>query len=568
MPSSPRITKTPRRRRHTSLFTPISLATLLLLASIPDSNALHHMKRIPAPNLQRRQGQDPMADTPLIIVNQCPEDIWPAIDTQHGSGPSTNGFKLGPGEQNNLTVSENWQGRVWGRTNCSFNDAGTGPASGGVGRACGSGDCNGALNCKVGGDVPVSLAEFTLDAGDGQTYYDISLVDGYNIPMAIVMQPLGNASVEDIPPNLTNPCCIATYGQLAAQNFNPYEGGKMYLGTNESFKLPLEQNVNDEQVRDWCPWNLMQNKPQPPSDGVYTYPDSSVQKPPFNPCYSACAKFNLPEDCCTGAHNQPSTCQPSEYSKNIKAVCPDAYSYAFDDQTSTFIIPSGPGFQILFCPGGRSTTILTAEAGIVDQSSHGEVSFGGGGNSTTDMMGAGAAVRSCKGDSSLGEEQAANVKDSYPGMRGNGRFWARDGGGRVGEVGRVGGVGGSMPGSMTNEELDLGLGTGSEFNYNEPLGGIHILDLARRGIHLTDRSAHHHTHPSNSGGGGVQLSRNNELRMGNNAVRNNRVRNNAPNMQHAGLKNSASLVCSRVGGVAWWFLSLGLGVTTGVFVAL
>lgn len=32
---------------------------------------------------------------------------------------------------------------------------------------------------------------------------------------------------------------------------------------------------------------------------------------------------------------------------------------AFDDQTSTFILPSGGGFEVVFCPMGRSTTILT-----------------------------------------------------------------------------------------------------------------------------------------------------------------------------------------------------------------
>jgi hypothetical protein len=31
---------------------------------------------------------------------------------------------------------------------------------------------------------------------------------------------------------------------------------------------------------------------------------------------------------------------------------------AFDDQFSTFIIPSGAGFEVVFCPGARSTTIL------------------------------------------------------------------------------------------------------------------------------------------------------------------------------------------------------------------
>ena len=35
---------------------------------------------------------------------------------------------------------------------------------------------------------------------------------------------------------------------------------------------------------------------------------------------------------------------------------------AFDDQSSTFIIPSGAGFEVVFCPGARSTNILSTES--------------------------------------------------------------------------------------------------------------------------------------------------------------------------------------------------------------
>lgn len=87
--------------------------------------------------------------TPLIITNQCPDAIYPGINTQSGDGPQNTGFKLDPGESQNQTVSEDWQGRIWGRTNCSFNSDGTGPANGAVGNACGSGDCGGILACKV-----------------------------------------------------------------------------------------------------------------------------------------------------------------------------------------------------------------------------------------------------------------------------------------------------------------------------------------------------------------------------------------------------------------------------------
>jgi hypothetical protein len=308
-----------------SLATFRDLLFFLACLSPPSTRAIHHMQRIPPRQLDSRQNAGGNT-TPLIIANQCPGDIYPAIGTQSGTGPSINGFLLKSGEQNNLTVSADWQGRVWGRSNCSFNSDG-GPAGGGY-KACGSGDCNGQLNCIVGGDTPVTLAEFTLSAGDGQTYYDISLVDGYNLPMAIVLEPNGKTILEEIPPNLTNPSCVATVGLLASQDFNPYTSPNAeFLNTNSSFMLPLDSKVDNNQVNTWCPWNLMVNQPTAPADGVYTYPDSDVQRPAFNPCLSACAKFSQPADCCQGEYNSPSKCVPSEYSKNAKAVCPDAYSY-------------------------------------------------------------------------------------------------------------------------------------------------------------------------------------------------------------------------------------------------
>jgi hypothetical protein len=100
------------------------------------------------------------------------------------------------------------------------------------------------------------------------------------------------------------------------------------------------------------------NPPTKPGDGIYPYPDDNIQRPAFDPCLSACAKTNSASDCCTGSYDSPSKCSPSEYAKAAKSICPDAYSYAFDDTTSTFIIPSGGGWEVTFCPTGRSTNIL------------------------------------------------------------------------------------------------------------------------------------------------------------------------------------------------------------------
>lgn len=97
-----------------------------------------------------RKRDDPK---PLRVTNGCQETIHPAISTQAGIGPETNGFELSPGRSRLLTVSSDWQGRVWGRTNCSFNAAGTGASNrGGLdggGRACRTGDCGGIVNCRL-----------------------------------------------------------------------------------------------------------------------------------------------------------------------------------------------------------------------------------------------------------------------------------------------------------------------------------------------------------------------------------------------------------------------------------
>ncbi len=99
-------------------------------------------------------------------------------------------------------------------------------------------------------------------------------------------------------------------------------------------------------------------QPTKPGGGVYPYPDGDIERPIFDPCLSDCSKTNSPQDCCTGAYSDRSKCSPPPFAVGAKAICPDAYSYAFDDETSTFIIPTGGGWEVQFCPEGRSTNIL------------------------------------------------------------------------------------------------------------------------------------------------------------------------------------------------------------------
>ncbi len=131
-----------------NLLLPLLIVLLEMLSASPGAHAVHHMKRAPIQYVNRRD------DTrPLKVTNTCPETIYPGIATQAGTAPKQSGFKLNPGDSQTLSVSADWQGRVWGRTNCSFNSAGTGPANNGGnngwGSPCFTGDCGGVVNCMV-----------------------------------------------------------------------------------------------------------------------------------------------------------------------------------------------------------------------------------------------------------------------------------------------------------------------------------------------------------------------------------------------------------------------------------
>ncbi|KAK9054353.1 hypothetical protein SSX86_025431 [Deinandra increscens subsp. villosa] len=157
---------------------------------------------------------------------------------------------------------------------------------------CVTGDCGSTLTCAGGGAPPVSLAEFTIAGGitgtSDKDFYDVSLVDGYNVGIGI--KPAGGA------------------------------GDCQYAG------CVADLNVN-------CPPELRV------VDG-----NGAVVA-----CRSACDAFKEARFCCTEDHGKPETCGPTDFSVIFKAACPSAYSYAYDDASSTFTC-SGSDYLITFCP--------------------------------------------------------------------------------------------------------------------------------------------------------------------------------------------------------------------------
>ncbi|GER26613.1 pathogenesis-related thaumatin superfamily protein [Striga asiatica] len=225
----------------------------------------------------------------FTFVNNCPYTVWPGLLSNAGiASLPTTGFSLNSGESRGIDAPAGWGGRMWGRTNCTMSPDGK--------FTCGTGDCgSGTVDCGgAGAAPPATLAEFTLDGADGadgKDFFDVSLVDGYNLPMLVV--PQGGSGA-----NCTSTGCAADL-----------TGGA-------------------------CPADLRVE------GGVA--------------CMSACDRFGREEYCCSGAYDSPAICKPSEYSKAFKRACPSAYSYAFDDASSTFTC-TGADYTITFCPAPNTS---------------------------------------------------------------------------------------------------------------------------------------------------------------------------------------------------------------------
>ncbi|TQD73185.1 hypothetical protein C1H46_041273 [Malus baccata] len=155
---------------------------------------------------------------------------------------------------------------------------------------CLTGDCgSSAVECAGGGAAPpATLAEFTLNGTGGIDLYYVSLVDGYNLPMLVVADG-GTGG------NCTSTGCV--------------------VDLNKGCPSELKVTASEEGVA----------------------------------CKSACEALGEPQYCCSGPYATPDTCIPSSYSQFFKNACPKAYSYAYDDSTSTFTCASA-NYIITFCP--------------------------------------------------------------------------------------------------------------------------------------------------------------------------------------------------------------------------
>ncbi|KAF8810309.1 thaumatin-like protein [Phlegmacium glaucopus] len=235
----------------------------------------------------------------FTVRNACPFTVWPAIFTDLNVAQNVPSFPTGweapAGSQVSFAVPDNWKsGRIWGRRNCDFT-TNPGPNS------CLTGGCNGGLECDPHsgtGVPPATVAEWTLGDNGSPDWYDVSLVDGYNLPVRITNNvgcPIADCPV-DLGPNCPGP-----------------------------LKGPFDPSGFPVGCKSACFANLDGNQGNSPN-------------------------------CCSGSFSTPATCPSSgvAFYSYFKNNCPRSYAYAYDESSNTALWTCNSGlkadYTLTFCP--------------------------------------------------------------------------------------------------------------------------------------------------------------------------------------------------------------------------
>jgi hypothetical protein len=223
----------------------------------------------------------------VTFVNEMSQTIWVAAAPDPSTPLAATGWVLSPGRSVTISTPNNLNTRFWGRTGCVFNRHG-------VGR-CQTGDCGGLFQCKGWGTIPATLAEVNFDAWDGLDFYDVSMVDGSNLPMYI------NVAGGSAPKSVSSDGCIPA-------------------GCTKPVQCPKVLDVK--------------------AGGKVVG------------CISACARLGGDQYCCRGPYAPRADCDPAkwpvDYAAVFKRAEPYAYSYVDDDATSVYVCKGRCDYRIVF----------------------------------------------------------------------------------------------------------------------------------------------------------------------------------------------------------------------------
>jgi hypothetical protein len=209
----------------------------------------------------------------LYIENQCTYTIWTlGGNGMFGGAP----LKSEPGTAYVTGFPGGFSGRLWPRSGCD----------------------DGGQNCTQTG--PDTLAEFTLTAGMASDWYDISLVDGFTIPLGIIqLSAPWTMSPSYVPGGPLDKLTQQCGSPICAADLNP--------------GCPAGQQLKDATGKVWG---------------------------------------------CKNGQSSNGGAGPTPVTEYLKMGCPTSYTYPYDDPQSLFLCKSaaqnnGVGakdYKIIYCP--------------------------------------------------------------------------------------------------------------------------------------------------------------------------------------------------------------------------
>jgi len=250
---------------------------------------------------------------------------------------------MNPGDTTVIDVASNMvAGRFWPRTDCIHDSEGH--------LQCKTGQCyidpndyvddGTECNPKNGGQPPYTIAEMTLNAFGGPDFYDLSLVDGFTVPMTI--SQVNRTNTSNVDPRFdcgTAECDYFDFNECPPE-LQLFDDQNIIIAC-----MSICTAVNNANQRQKWPilmkiWNSVDpNTGYPLSDLVCCAcgPNNGGCHDPRS--HYCCSPYNHDPAEKGGkcyVESWPLASTGQRYDQVFKFQCPDAYSWQFDDQQSTY----------------------------------------------------------------------------------------------------------------------------------------------------------------------------------------------------------------------------------------
>lgn len=253
-------------------------------------------------------GDVPVTQRSLTVANECTAPIWLVLQPNRGgSSLAAEPVRLAPATKQAFGIADRgWAGRLWAKTGC---DA--------AGRNCQAGEavepCP-ANGCQPPADTKVEIF-FPDNSGPDRAFYDVSLVDGYSLPVAVVPNGAATGRCQPIrcEPSLAD-CPAEEIAGLGDLRVRSGDITVQCLSPSKRWNWPTPLGLGRPEQE---PLGLAVCCPTPPVSA---------------------------RDCREGVISR------THFLHTVRRGCPGAYAFAYDDDVGLHNCQAHTSFTVRFCP--------------------------------------------------------------------------------------------------------------------------------------------------------------------------------------------------------------------------